>query len=335
MSIDDNKNGHALKKDRFPQPALWKPAVGFAVGLLIMFLPWFMPRHLIHSAIVWLGIAVAIGCLFEIWWLGFSWWAVGIDGRRLLMPRLRFGGWCKEILIGLGIAILVLLMGEGLVRWWNIPDYHIIETYTFGGWGLTYAQRMAGLICYSLVGILLAPVGEELLFRGLLYTALRRKMHFILAALMQAIPFGLIHFYHWSAILTTGLTGFALALIYEWRKKLWTTMAIHAWVNVASFSVLLIIFIQSGNRPMMGIRYEYESDKPRITQVIMDSSAYQAGLEEGDRIIRIDGRQTDTAAVLQLAIQRKSAGESVTLEIRRGEQILEKTLTLMRRRDLE
>ena len=83
-----------------------------------------------------------------------------------------------------------------------------------------------------------APVAEELFFRGVLYGGLRVKLGPILAALISGAVFGALH-------ATTGITavpplvvfGVALALLYEKTGSLWPPIFLHFVNNSIALAV--------------------------------------------------------------------------------------------------
>lgn len=99
----------------------------------------------------------------------------------------------------------------------------------------------AGLLTASASVILiaiLAPVSEELFFRGMLFGGLRGRMSFLPAALISAAVFGSLH-------LPTGpstvppliLFGFLLAWVYERSGSLWPAIILHVINNSLALAV--------------------------------------------------------------------------------------------------
>jgi membrane protease YdiL (CAAX protease family) len=88
--------------------------------------------------------------------------------------------------------------------------------------------------------ILVAPVAEELFFRGFLFGALRRRFRLGIAAVASAVPFALVHFYLLLMPLLFAF-GIVLAYIYERRGSLFASMAAHAAFNVVGFLVYLLL----------------------------------------------------------------------------------------------
>lgn len=92
-----------------------------------------------------------------------------------------------------------------------------------------------------LLGALLAPFAEEILFRGILYGWLRRRMRVRHAALLSAIPFGLLHVEPLHILYATA-AGFLLALLFQRSGSLWSAVLAHVAINsIAIVSVYLAL----------------------------------------------------------------------------------------------
>ena len=83
---------------------------------------------------------------------------------------------------------------------------------------------------------LAAGFGEELLYRGLLMTALSRKMPMVAAVLVQALVFGLAHggYGTWIHVILPALFGLVAGLV-AWRFGLWAAIALHVLVDLFAF----------------------------------------------------------------------------------------------------
>ena len=98
-----------------------------------------------------------------------------------------------------------------------------------------------------LLAIFIAPVSEELFFRGVLFRTVRDRHGFWPAALASAIPFGLVHYVPAPAIdalalqLTMVGTGLGLAWIYERRNTVVASMAAHIAFNLIGVVTILAV----------------------------------------------------------------------------------------------
>lgn len=92
----------------------------------------------------------------------------------------------------------------------------------------------AGLTC------VVAPICEELLFRGYIFTALRNWHGTLLAALITGLVFGGVHYGSAPALDLVPLAalGFGLCLLYRYSGSLYPCMAAHSLNNSIAFSGL-------------------------------------------------------------------------------------------------
>jgi membrane protease YdiL (CAAX protease family) len=89
--------------------------------------------------------------------------------------------------------------------------------------------------------VLFAPVGEELLFRGLALRGLVRLMPLAIAAPASGLLFTAAHldaWLVWPRAAALVLVGWALAWLYRWRGML-AAMVAHATVNVVAAIALI------------------------------------------------------------------------------------------------
>lgn len=87
------------------------------------------------------------------------------------------------------------------------------------------------LVMVGLSAVLIAPIVEEIIFRGFLFRNLRDTVGKGLAAVLSGLVFGLVHLHPTLILPLTGL-GIALALLYEWTGSLWVPIAAHMAFNL-------------------------------------------------------------------------------------------------------
>jgi membrane protease YdiL (CAAX protease family) len=100
-------------------------------------------------------------------------------------------------------------------------------------------QGTLGLILAGLMVIAVAPVAEEFFFRGFFYRALRGRFPVVVAALIDGVVFGLIHYDSGLLLILPPLAvlGFILCLVYEQTGSIFPTIAIHALNNTVAYGV--------------------------------------------------------------------------------------------------
>jgi membrane protease YdiL (CAAX protease family) len=88
-----------------------------------------------------------------------------------------------------------------------------------------------------LIGGLMAPLAEEIIFRGLLYGWLRRFWQVLPATLLSALVFGLVHAMI-PVIAAAFVVGLALAYVYERTGSLWPPVIMHATQNCLAMAIM-------------------------------------------------------------------------------------------------
>jgi membrane protease YdiL (CAAX protease family) len=100
-------------------------------------------------------------------------------------------------------------------------------------------QIGAGVISAALTCVL-APICEEFLFRGFIFTALRNWRGTVPAALLTGLLFGGVHAGSAPALdlVPLGALGFALCLLYRYSGSLYPCIAVHSLNNSVAFGNL-------------------------------------------------------------------------------------------------
>ena len=108
---------------------------------------------------------------------------------------------------------------------------------------LASQSRAAMVIC----GVILAPIIEETLVRGLLFGVIRRKSR-IAAYAVTILFFAAIHvwqyvlLYDWKSVLLAALqyvpAGIALGWTYEKSNTIWAPILLHMVINAISFGIM-------------------------------------------------------------------------------------------------
>jgi len=154
-------------------------------------------------------------------------------------PRKYGGGWASLGLRGfaLGKAIALILLGlagillinvgwetiRQLLSWPGQPDYLPV-----------FGEGVQGLLIALVLGSVVAPTAEEVLFRGYLYAGLRERWGVATAVLLSSLLFSLVHGIL-GVVPPIFVMGAILALIYERTESLWPSIALHGAVNALAF----------------------------------------------------------------------------------------------------
>lgn len=142
--------------------------------------------------------------------------------------------------IGLApVGLLVyFLAGAGLVAVFRLfPWFDAVEAQDVGFNGI-YASTDRIIAFIALVVI--APVAEEIIFRGWLYGKLRNRLKIIPAMLIVSVLFGVLHG-QWNV----GVNVFALSLVLcglrEITGTIYAGMIVHILKNALAFYLLYLV----------------------------------------------------------------------------------------------
>ena len=130
-----------------------------------------------------------------------------------------------RLLVGIWVAFFIVsaiwAAALGLKEQQTLPDELGVDG------SIANALLVIGLVT------VIAPLGEELFFRGFFYGALRNWRGPILAAILTGVVFGVVH--AGSApigyLAPLAFFGIGLCLLYEWTGSLYPPIALHALNN--------------------------------------------------------------------------------------------------------
>src|SRR5215210_6590797 len=182
------------------------------------------PPGLVISATLVQDVAlIAAALLFA------SLWASGLTPASFGLRRVAIGpaiGWTALTFVAFWIltAIYIALVGQ--------PDQQELTR------DLREEGSVAALIGYGVLLAFVAPLAEELFFRGFLFGVLRERIGVAWGALATGVVFGLVHVAG-SPIETVGvliILGVLLCLLFVRTGSLLPCIALHAINNAISFA---------------------------------------------------------------------------------------------------
>jgi hypothetical protein len=149
---------------------------------------------------------------------------IGLNQVRWIAGLRRGLLWSAGFGVLSGIALTILFLAE-------ISPLTFIRT--------ALPKSSADLLFFFLVGGIVAPVAEEVFFRGVLYGFLRR-WGIGVAIVLSTVAFAFAHGLGHGLPMTQVVGGILFAAAYEIEKNLVVPITIHCLGNMAIFSLSLI-----------------------------------------------------------------------------------------------
>jgi membrane protease YdiL (CAAX protease family) len=153
---------------------------------------------------------------------------------------LRRGGWnAGDVFAGVGAGLGAIVAGSIMIA----ITIAIVRAITGTEPSATTALNDTSgpwLVLNALMAVALAPVCEEIYFRGFLFQGLRGRLRFLPSAAISGTVFAFVHV---EPIRFFGLAlmGLILASVFERRRTLVASMVAHATVNVVAVILLLAV----------------------------------------------------------------------------------------------
>lgn len=154
-------------------------------------------------------------------------------GLRLPLPRVLVSSLIGSVLIILVVAVCNALLMEWLAGFWT----HLSAQENVEMFQRSRDPAARGLL--ALNAILMAPIFEEVLFRGFLYGYLKRFTDGYFAALASALLFAVVH-NHVGSFIPLTVLAVLLCAIYEFTGSLLAPMIVHAAFNSTSIIAMLL-----------------------------------------------------------------------------------------------
>ena len=157
---------------------------------------------------------------------------------RINIKRIPIKEYFNIIILGIGITILLLFLSSILTK--LIPSYNEV------------ANQLAtsrGSALQLIITIALIPIYEEIFYRGIIFEYLRKNFNIIVAIVVQALVFGVMHLNLVQGIYTF-ILGIVLALIYMYSESILGNITVHIIFNLLGILIIPKLLI---NFPSMSI----------------------------------------------------------------------------------
>jgi membrane protease YdiL (CAAX protease family) len=134
------------------------------------------------------------------------------------------------------ILLSIIMQSAGLEAWLESrlgePQHQQIVK------DMINAVRVERKLILILGTCIIAPLAEEVIFRGYLYPVVKRYTEPAFAAIITGIIFGAIHGNIW-AVIPLSIFGILLAVLYELSGSIWSCILCHALFNSINVAFML------------------------------------------------------------------------------------------------
>lgn len=180
------------------------------------------------------GIPIAVLAIFAM----FKWKKVPLELLGLFKPN----SWLKTVLIGLIVGLLIQAFGIFLLS--PVTEWLGIESSNPSSYESIEGNNSM-LLMYLTVSWTTAGFGEELIYRSFFLGQMVAffeisKSKWIISLIVSSMIFGLWHYNNGvDAIITTGINGFILGLVYLITgRNIWAAYFTHAIANTIGFLII-------------------------------------------------------------------------------------------------
>ena len=146
----------------------------------------------------------------------------------------------ETVLVVAAKPLLAPALAGAYALWhWTLGGEAALAHYV-GGWlpaeaELAKAFTPTHMLLMLLIGGIVAPILEELVFRGLLYRAWERQWGWGVSTILTSALFGIYHPDFWAAF----LSSVVFVCLYRRTGSLWAPIAAHAATNVSRWYPLM------------------------------------------------------------------------------------------------
>lgn len=155
----------------------------------------------------------------------------GLQGVKI--SKLLFTVICTYIFY---IALTIIISTYLYVEQVDLPGYHPQDSHL-----PLFGTDMAGMITAIIFIVIIAPIFEEIFFRGFVYRVLKKTWSLWFGSIVSAALFALFHF-EFQSFIPIFILGILLNYNYERTGSLWTSIAFHMLNNGVAFGMELYMF---------------------------------------------------------------------------------------------
>lgn len=187
------------------------------------------------------GLVISI---MELVLLGPVWWLT-VRKYEVRWKALGLRGFRGET-VGLGCALMVLFYTFNC--FYN-AFLALLGLNAYGDLVAVFGEASSPWLL-MVGGVVVAPVAEEVFFRGFVFSGLRQRYGWQKAAMISSVAFAVLHLRP-AAVIPIFILGYIFAYLYHRSESVWPAVLMHITVN--TLGLLAVYMLAKMNLPQSGL----------------------------------------------------------------------------------
>ena len=207
----------------------------FVVGKIFVLI---LPEYLLTNNLVNAVYSVITYAVCLVLTIGLPWWVLK---KKTTRDELGLRGWptWMDLLIGpVGLVAVTIVAGIlTTIMMAFMPSVDWKQAQDVGFHGLfQFHEYFWAFVCL----VVIAPVCEEIIFRGWLYGKLRARLTAVPATLLVSVLFGIMHG-QWNVGVTVFAMSLGMCVMRELTGTIWSGVILHMIKNAIAFYALFVM----------------------------------------------------------------------------------------------
>lgn len=226
----------------------------YLIAILLLFEVFISQTGARREEAIYEGIGGCVAYLIPVFWLWRKFGRKGTSIRQVFFANDPGNTFKWSNIILLTAALLSFSMGAFILSY--IPLSHILpgyvkviledkSIYTPAESAIPAAANLLDFI----MGAIMAPVVEEIVFRGVLLNRFMLKWSVKTSVIVSSLLFGILHF----DLIGAFMFGAVMSMLYLKTKNLLVPVLCHALNNVAAYGITYILFFIEGKEELYTI----------------------------------------------------------------------------------
>ena len=221
---------------------LWVTASFFIAQLIVAGLFWLLSlfnisfesfnQAVFNTIVIAFVYSLTLALVIAVPWLVKKYRTTKSDIGLTRLPR-----WTDIFLTPAGLIVylicasILIFIASKVFPWFDVDQVQDVGFDQLG-------QRYEYLLAFASL-VIIAPIAEEIIFRGYLYGKLKKFVPIWVAILATSLLFGAIHG-AWNLAIDTFVLSIVLCLLREISGNIWSSILLHMVKNGIAFYILFI-----------------------------------------------------------------------------------------------